>query len=558
MKKHSLKYIFGAGIAVAALAVILPAAVGAASNLYVNDSQSVLSDDLGLSYAIGSSGAVEKLASSEAYVMTGTGLTTVGSEPAAGHLEVSGTVRIGAETMKVGLDYGSLAVETSTVENYVGSGFLFGYFDSKRVFHEVGSTSQTALTMTKDVNVEISGAGTVGCFHILLNNTYSTFDEAQAAAATYTGGFPAYYIGKYYVLLGSYTSRAEAESALSSMQVNGSVYSASNRCVVVTQKGTAKILFEFDCGSTYSLALRPISPSQNAQTKYKTCRYYGDFQFARLTGDNLTVVNYVNIEDYIKGVVATEMSESWPLEALKAQAVCARTYAMRNLNNYSSYGFDVTCDTYSQAYTGTSRVGANIVAAVESTAGQYAVYNGSLIEALYFSSDGGGTEDSENVFTNALPYLKGVLDTYEEKAAGINAYSDWTRKIKKSTIATKLNSAGYSFGTFSSMEVTYSDTGNAIGLKFTDTSGKTVSITGSSCYAFSCYSTRLGLPSIHYTFETSGTDPETIVFTGGGWGHNVGMSQFGAYAMAQHYAWTYDQILAFYYTGIGLSRGTVS
>ena len=103
------------------------------------------------------------------------------------------------------------------------------------------------------------------------------------------------------------------------------------------------------------------------------------------------------------------------------------------------------------------------------------------------------------------------------------------------------------------VEISYSDTGNVIGLKFTDANGRTATFSGSSCYSF-CVS-YLGLDSI--SFEIT-ENSDSITFTGSGWGHSLGMSQFGAYAMADTYGFTYDQIVNFYYTGITLAQGSYS
>jgi stage II sporulation protein D len=548
------------------IATLLTAAVSAAAagDIYVNNGQSII-PNLDAAYAIGSGGTA-KLSGGEIQVMTGSGLATLGTagtenngtDPAQKHLEVTGNISIRADVVRVGINYSSGAVETANLTNSVGNGFRFGYFDANRDFQELGSTTATSITVAKDTNVNISGAGTLGCFHVMLDGTYSSFGAAKAAAAAYSGGFPAYYNGNYYAMVGHYQSRAEAESALLQLGVGGTAYTGSNRCIVVTQGGTTNILFEFDCGTTQSLAVSPVTEGQKAQTTYKTYKYYGDFQFVRNSGENMTVINFVDMEDYIKGVVSTEMSEGWPIEALKAQAVCARTYAARNLNGYASQGFDVTGDTYSQAYSGTSRVGTTIIQAVEATAGQYLTYHGSLCDALYFSSSGGGTEDSETVFYDALPYLRGVVDPYEKDAAGINSYSEWTRSWTKSSISSKIKAAGYTFYDLADINVTFSSTGNAKAIKFTDIYGNMAEFKNSSCYTFCCYTSRLNLPSIHFTLEESASNPDVIVFSGGGWGHNVGMSQFGAYAMAKYHAKTYDQILAFYYTGVSLSRGVVA
>jgi stage II sporulation protein D len=493
--------------------------------------------------------------------MTGGGLVTLGSaqdsDPAQAGLSVSGTVSISADTVRIGLKYGDAALQAASLKNVVGSGFLFGYYDENRDFQTLGETDETSLTLIQDTNVSLS-AGTVGCYPLLLPDVYGSFDDASAAAAAWSDAFVGCYSGRYRVLLGHYQCWDDANDAVAERGAGGEAFSASSKCVVVTKTGTTSILFEFDYGASHSIALLPVSASGKAVSSFGGYSYYGGFQFSRLDGDKMTVVNFVDIEDYIKGVVSAEMSEGWPVEALKAQAVAARTYVMRNLNGYSQYGFDVTGTASSQAYGGTSSVGSKIVTAVEATSGQYLTYRGTLCDTLYFSSDGGGTEDSENVFTNAIDYLRGVNDPYEEAAAAVNSYSSWTRSWNRSSISSKLVSMGYSFGTLSDIETTVSDTGNVICIELTDTSGKTVSFSGSKCYGFCYYSSRLNLPSIHFTVEVSETNPDVYVFKGGGWGHNVGMSQFGAYAMAKYYGKTYDQILAFYYSGVSLSRGVTA
>lgn len=111
------------------------------------------------------------------------------------------------------------------------------------------------------------------------------------------------------------------------------------------------------------------------------------------------------------------MNGSWPIEALKAQSLCARTFAASHLNSYSSYGFDVTNDTYCQVYRGLTGITANSRAAVEATAGIYILYKGTPISAMYCSSNGGATEDSENVTGSAVGYLRGKVDSFEAAAA---------------------------------------------------------------------------------------------------------------------------------------------
>lgn len=561
---HKLRAAVSASLVLILLLLVVSGAAAAGSTIYVNNSYSTLSGGLASAYAVGGSGTVSLLGASTAYAMTSSGLTTVGSTAVGtpGHIAVGGSVTIKYDKMRVGLYYydsdssaRNPTLENASLENSVGSGYKFGYYDSGRVFHEVGYTAETALTMAMDKNVDTAG-GHIGCYHILLAGSYSDFASAAAGAAAYADGFVGYYNDVYYALAGQYDSAEDAAADINARGISGSAYSASSKCVVVTRSSDARILFEFDCGSGKNLAISPQASSGKAITWFKGYKYYGDFEYVRRTGEKLTVINIVDIESYVKGILPYEMNSSWPIEALKAQAVCARTYAVNSIGNYSSYGFDVTNDAYSQVYRGTNYASANSDAAVTATAGQYITYGGRLITAFYYSSNGGGSENCENVFSAAYAYMRGVNDPYESKSDSINGKSDWEFTITKKNIYSALKSyysSSLSLTDVSSLSVTYSDTGNAIGLTFTDSSGRSTSLQRSSCYSFSTGS--LGLYSIHYTIKDNGT---SITFTGGGWGHSVGMSQFGAYAMANSYGYTYDQIICFYYTGVALSQGSAA
>lgn len=543
------------------LAVMPRTSAHAEAGIYVNDSSGVLSGKLNSAYAIGGGGTVSQLPDTYAYVMTGSGMTTVGAAEIIipTHLAVSGTVSLANAKVRVGLYYYDLTssirnptLEYANLENAVGSGYQFGWYDSARNFNAVGYTQETKLTMAIDKNVDTSG-GHIGCYHILLGTSYPDFDSALAAAAQYTDGFPAYYNGVYYALVGDYDSSADAAADAAARGIAGTAYSASGRCIVVTRTTDAKILFEFDCGTAKNLAVSPRCSSGQAVTWFKGYKYYGDFEYVRRTGEKITVINVVNIEDYVKGVIPYEMGGAWPTEALKAQALCARTFAAAHFGAYSSYGFDVTNDTFSQCYRGTGSATSTSNGAVDATSGQYITYNGSLIAAMYSSSFGGGSENSENIFSTAYGYLRGKIDPFEAAADGMNKKSCWTYTFTKAELATLLKSYGRNLSTIATLAVTYSDTNNAIGLKFTDVAGKTVSLDKSVCYVFS--TSYLDLPSVHYTATDTGN---YIVFTGGGYGHNVGMSQYGAYAMATAYGMTYDQIINFYYTGVAISAGICS
>lgn len=547
---------------------ILAPSAAAQGDIYVNGDSETLGTDINSANVIGAGGSVSTVTDGTVYAMTGNGIAEVGSggsgntivnpedyidDYAVGSSYVNITSRT---TIRVGIQYyysasRDTSVDSARLTNYIGSGFAFGYYDANYNFIEVGRTTETAIGLVRDTNVSLS-AGTLGCFHILLPGSYSTYAAAAAAAAVYSDGFVGCYSGGYYALAGHYTSSANASSAMASRGISGTAYSASNRCIVVTKAGTTQILFEFDCGTDTYFTIRPLAATgAKAVTTLGSYRYYGDFQAFRLNGENMTISNVLPLEDYVKGVVPYEMSSTWPLEALKAQACCARTYVMRSLNSYSKYGFDVTCDTYCQAYYGTNRASELTDRAVDETKGLYVTYKGALCDTVYSSSMGGATESAINVWANDLPYLIGKYDPFEAASDDINGYSSWTYSYTGAQLASKLQSAGYNVTTIISVTPSLSDTGNVVSLALKDANGKEVTLKKNSCR------TSLGLPSIHYsvTYDSKGGK---FVFTGAGWGHQVGMSQFGAYAMAKYYDLSYTAILRFYYTNVDISIGVYS
>ena len=540
------------------LSLVSPAAL-ASDEVYINGEP--VPGTLDGLYALGS-GGVQKLKGAGQYVATGSGVVQLDGEAALPqpegdpeHLDVTGKLELPYDKVRVALYYyadessvRNPTLESANLENEVGRGYEFGYYDSEREFHSLASTDETQITMCVDRNVEIRG-GTVGCYHIMLPGSYYDYESALLAAEEYSDGFAAYYDGRFYALYGSYESAGEAQLALDAAGGYGDVYTASDRCVVVTSTEDASIIFEFDCGSALSLAVQPRG-GENALTWFKGYTYRGGFEYTRRNGELLTVVNVVDIEDYVKGVLPYEMSDGWPAEALKAQAMCARTYVASHFDSLRIYNCDVTNDTFSQVYRGTNMSSASTDAAVEATEGLYITYDGKPIDAMYCSSTGGATEDSENVMTSAVGWLRGKVDPYEAASDGMNANSSWSHSFSSAQLASAVNRYGYVLSDVEDIDLELSDSGNVIGIAFTDSDGRTAEFGKSGCYNF--VTGALGLNSIHFEVSES---RGTFTFTGGGWGHSLGMSQYGAYAMADTYGFTFDQILNFYYTGIELSRG---
>lgn len=178
--------------------------------------------------------------------------------------------------------------------------------------------------------------------------------------------------------------------------------------------------------------------------------YRGRLTVAYSSSLGLCTVNTLSLESYLRGVVSREMSSSWHQQALRAQAVAARTFAVRRVG--SSGLFDLYCDTRSQAYGGASGETQPTTAAVTATKGVVATYGGSPIQAFYFASSGGRTENCENVFWATLPYLKSVADPYD---AG-SPYHTWPEnplRWTSSSLRSKLGSGSLPPGGLQSLYV---------------------------------------------------------------------------------------------------------
>ena len=550
----------------------------------------------------------------------------------------------GGEMVRVGLAYGSGALVNANLENNTGygSGYRMGYFDDDLDFVELAWTDEdeTQITMVKTQNTWVNGTSysnsdnggdVIGCYHVLVESGYRSYEQAAADAQEYRDGFVAWIDGDYQVRAGSYTSRQEAEDAAQSL--GGTVAGTSSYAVNVTRTGTAEILFQFDGGDALALGVMPdVTGADAVRTWFKGYRYYGGFRYERIGGGDLTVVNIVDLETYIKGVVPYEMSSSWPLEALKVQAVCARSYAYINIHSgkHTSYHFDVCNTTDCQAYYGAGTNSSSYQAtertdqAVDETAGEYAWYDGQVIEAFYSSSHGGASESVYNVWGTSLeqyPYLCGVEDPYEADMASKNSYSSWTVSYTSSELVQRLENYGYDASSgIESLTLTYSDLGNVIQVRVNYRGGGSDTIRPSSMRSV------FGISSIRFTVNGqaassgsgttsssgggltangstsldsqgtytvisgsgslsqagldglyaisgsgsitpaedaasgggSGTDTPTgtqvtvsgssYSFQGSGNGHQLGLSQYGAWAMAER-GFTYEEIIEFYYPG---------
>ncbi len=364
----------------------------------------------------------------------------------------------------------------------------------------------------------------------------------------------------------------------------------------VTPSSSAAILIN---GTAYNItggnfALLPL----NGEVNIDGSVYRGGVEFIPDSNGKLTVINFVNINDYIAGVVGKEMSPSWHIEALKAQAVCARSYTITTWNKHSSYGFNLCGTQDCQAYQGISGESESTVRAAQETKDQVIMYGSSVAEALYSSSCGGSTAYAKYVWGNDVPYLQAKLDPYESLTD--NPRASWTATLTKEKIKEKLASSEIDIGDITDMKVTGADEfGRTYEVTIYGTTGTYVLKNDRTRSYFGLYSQKYTItpsggtapePEPLYAIGAGGvgklsiytikgskavqtlvdnfcmksstatalhapaaeiTDFDSFVINGAGWGHGIGMSQYGAKGMAEQ-GHSYEDILTFYYQGVEL------
>ncbi|MDD4688883.1 MAG: SpoIID/LytB domain-containing protein [Eubacteriales bacterium] len=324
--------------------------------------------------------------------------------------------------------------------------------------------------------------------------------------------------------------------------------------------------------------------------------YRGDIAIAA-SGDKLTLINDVSIEEYLYGVVPREIGGGAPLEAIKAQAVCARSYTVRFIGRHKADGFDICTSEHCQVYGSVSAETDKATQGVNETAGIIGKYKDTIAELYYFASDGGATESVENVWGSTLhPYLKAVDDPYETDKA---TKHKWSVTLTKSEINDIF--AQYELGEIKDIRINETtEKGTVTELEVIGTKDSKT-FTKESCrmafggkvysqaytitknYADSSQApsgidskSTYSLPSVIYVMGKDGiiskrieevvvasssgvskliSDGEVASYTidGRGYGHLIGMSQWGAIAMAEQ-GFKYDEILNHYYTGITLEN----
>jgi len=263
--------------------------------------------------------------------------------------------------------------------------------------------------------------------------------------------------------------------------------------------------------------------------------YRGSLRVSSERG-KLRIVNVVDVEGYVCGVVPCEVVPSWSAEALKAQAVAARSYALVKMEKTAAQPYDVVATVYDQKYGGLDVETAATNAAVAATAGQVLYYRGQPFTAWYHACCGGATADAAQVFNEPSPPQRGSPCGYCSKAPVYR----WTTRMKGADVAARL---GVRDLVGLSTQGVGLD-GRVAQVVVHRAAGTTLPVTGLR------FRERLGLRSTRFEIKADG---DCFVFEGRGWGHGVGMCQWGARGMADA-GKAYAEILAHYYRGAEITQ----
>lgn len=289
------------------------------------------------------------------------------------------------------------------------------------------------------------------------------------------------------------------------------------------------------------------------EEKFDTIEVY-EPELIKVYNNKTNEVMVIDFEEYLKGVVASEMPAEFNMEALKAQGITARTYLLYRLKKYPAgqpehMDASICTGIHCQAWTSKDELikshaegwydnyWGKIEEAVNSTKGQILVYDNKIIEPLYHSTSGGRTENSEDVFSAAVPYLRSVESPYEGESPRLSN----SIKISTNDFINKIESV------YGNLDITESNLDKKITLGEVSEGGKikTIIIDNTEISGREIRSL-FNLNSTNFSFIQSGNEIEILTT---GYGHGVGMSQWGADGMAEQ-GYNYKEILKHYYTGV--------
>ena len=513
--------------------------------------------------------------------------------------------------IRVGLSYSGGAQPAFNA--LADRGYVIGYFEGDD-FYAVGELSNRYVAFCRDgmlytsgrtVTTSDSGGDTVfKPYHLEVERDFDSIEQAQSyigevRAQGYSGEiFPAYLRGVFRVRIDHYSSSDYA------MQDRDRIQSYTMGDAVSPVGGESDVITVIDLNDLYIAAeiaapqgCWPAVKARGDETLKNSLYYYnGAFELRRLSGGDITLLNTLPLSDYLKGVLPYEMNGDWPLEALKAQALCARSYVLYNLGRHKD--FDICNATHCQVYYGTAKETELVRQAVEQTKNEVVTYNGRVVSTYYFSASGGYTESAKNVWGgNDAPYCAAVPDPYEDQSA----ITHFAKTVTLNELTTLIASWNTGIDRVADCYVsTYTEPAhNVYAVTFVGENGKTHTISGcdnvriklsslvksprfdiysggdslfandgvqlpaGSLTAITADETLVQTAATPYIITANGVvqaqrsqnSGGTLTFSGSGLGHNLGMRQFGAKGMAEQ-GMSYQDIILHYFTGVEIRRLT--
>lgn len=477
------------------------------------------------------------------------------------------------EIIKIGLQYPKEGLDKSkTVEIFTETAFEFGEIIADQYMMHFQIEGLKKFTFDLDTN-----------YHAVMGPFVDYETSNQALSKINRQGYVVK--GKaYYVYSNGSSTQGDAQTILNTYAALGypTFIAEPNTQLILVKDSQIRFAYLSNEGD---FLLAPTNGGLEKSTfNFKGLNYRGGIGAKNQYLNDISIINYVRMHEYLYGVVPREMSKTWPIEALKAQAVVARNYAVANQNKFIDYGFNLDNTVASQVYGGYDWEGPISNQAVDETKGMALYYEDTLVNGYYHSNSGGYTENSENVWSQALPYLKGVYDPFSKEDTFALTYTPVM-------IEKKLEQAGYTIGSLINFEISdYTQNHRVLNARFQGTEGQVDLPKETIRKVFGHNEIRSTLlevqPDNTFTltngesFVNTGPSQVTILsgnniittssealvisngvdenyydlkstayrVTGSGWGHGLGMSQWGAKTMAEQ-GYTFEEILTFYYQG---------
>ncbi len=473
----------------------------------------------------------------------------------------------------------------------------YGYCTGNTYIQEVLLTSTNGFTFSP-----ING------YFISETKSYNSYKEAKGVADKYVANGIKAYVGSSYehkwrVYLDNYSTLSKAEQVAKEIKTQDKKTSleilADNSYRVLLEGSFGTILLDVDEHNAYP-QFRPMDSYKNGVKciDMESRVYRGRIEIGRYGKNTLTAVNILPMEEYLYSVVPSEMPSTWHEEALKAQAVCARSYALMNAGyggaSNAKKGYNIVDTISSQVYKGFLAETIQARRAVNDTKGEMVYYNNKVVTTYFFSTSGGSTEDSENVWETKKLYLRSVPYVYEGDSSRIS----WQVTMTKEKISSLLLNQGKKVGLVSKLTPIQISSSGRINTIQVDGSDRFMLLKGTTLRTvLNLYSTKFkiikkgdipdavtvlssdgtknGRISDMYIVSASGVEKASgqleqyivqsadnlwnyprlapsesteFLFAGMGYGHGVGMSQYGAKGMAEE-GFTYKEIIEYYFTG---------